>query len=88
MVLKGVEFAGLRVELMSRFRIEYLTETTQEHSVCHVVTAKSDTLREAGCTAFERFDHARRAFGAGGFQIRDMSTEQALIVALETIDSV
>ena len=71
---------------MSRFRIEYLTETTEEESVCHIVTPKAATLREAGDVAFLGFAHARRAFGAGGFQIRDMSSEEALIVALETVD--
>jgi hypothetical protein len=75
------------VNLMSRYRIEYLTETTEEESVCHVLAIKPASLRAAGDAAFAGFAEARRAFGAGGFQIRDMNTENARIVALETIDS-
>ncbi len=71
---------------MPRFRIEYLTETTEEDSVCLVVTPNAATLYEAGDVAFKGFPHANRTKGAGGFQIRDMSVERAPIVALETID--
>lgn len=72
---------------MTPFRIEYLTETTEEESVCHVITARTVTLGAAGRVAFEGFAVARERFGAGGFQIRDMSTEEGAIVALETIDA-
>lgn len=72
---------------MSRFRIEYLTETTEEESVCQVITPKASTLKAAGKAAFAGFVDARRQFRAQGFQIRDMSTELAAIVALETIDA-
>jgi hypothetical protein len=71
---------------MPRFRIEYLTETTEEESVCLVVTPDAASLDEAGDIAFRGFPHATSSKGAGGFQIRDMSVEHAPIVALETID--
>lgn len=73
---------------MPRFRIEYLTETTEEDSVCQVVTPNGATIDAAAEVAFKGFASARAAFGAGGFQIRDMSTEDAKIVALETIDAI
>ena len=71
---------------MPRFRIEYLTETTEEESVCLIVTPDAASLEEARDVAFKGFPSAKRTKGAGGFQIRDMSVEQAPIVALETID--
>lgn len=72
---------------MPRFRIEYLTETTEEQSVCLVATPAVLTLEQAGKAAFAGFEKARSTLGAGGFQIRDMSAEDAPIVALETIDT-
>ena len=71
---------------MTRFRIEYLTETTDEHSVCRVVDPSAATLEDAGEAAFAGFSDAHGRVGASGFQIRDMSTERAIIVALETIE--
>lgn len=72
---------------MARFRIEYLRETTDEHSVCHVIAARAATLSEAGQTAFAGFTKARQLFEATGFQIRDLGTEAGPVVALETIDT-
>lgn len=71
---------------MPRFRIEYLIETTEEDSVCHVLSPAGASLQEAGEHAYAAFDRCHQRFGATGFQIRDMSTEHGEIVALETID--
>jgi hypothetical protein len=72
---------------MSPFRIEFLRETTEEDSVCHVIAFKAESIDAAGKMAFAAFADAKDRFGAGGFQIRDMSDEARPIVALETIDT-
>lgn len=73
---------------MPRFRIEYLTETTDEDSVCCVTSSDAATLDDAGRAAFRGFEAAHSRFAAQGFQIRDMSEEACTIVAIETIDGV
>lgn len=68
-----------------RFRIEYLTETTEQNSVCH-----SRSLQAANLTLVQYQAHAwsakaRVKYGAGGFQVRDLA-DNGRIVALETFD--
>jgi hypothetical protein len=68
-----------------RYRVEYLTETTEETSVCHATDAEGDL----GSVEFMARIHGADAatqFGASGFQIRDVDNRNA-IVALQTFDS-
>lgn len=67
-----------------RYRIEYLVETTDEHSVCQVGDADGDLMR-AELLARIQGERMRQAFQAGGFQIRDLN-DGGRIVALETFD--
>lgn len=66
-----------------RYRIEFLLESTDENSVCHVKAGASDRLENVGKEAFDYATTARRLFGATGFQIREQ-TNAGRIVALET----
>lgn len=64
-----------------RYQIEFMIETTEEHSVCSAL--KSD----AGLAATVRLGFARAGatqveFGAGGFQVRDLN-KCGRIVAIE-----
>jgi hypothetical protein len=68
-----------------RFRIEYLTETTEQNSVCHSRSVQSANLILAQFQAHAWSTKPRREHGAGGFQIRDL-TDNGRIVALETFD--
>jgi hypothetical protein len=65
-----------------RFRIEYLTETTDENSVCHAKVVGVFGLDEAKREAWLAFQPVRTLFGANGFQIRDIE-RGGEIVALE-----
>lgn len=67
-----------------RYRVEYLTETTEEHSVCHVTDAEGD-LSSVEFLARVRGADAAAQFGANGFQIRDVENHNQ-IVALQTFD--
>jgi hypothetical protein len=65
-----------------RFRIEYLTETTDQGAVCF---ARAVRARDLALVAFQA--HAwsfepREQHGAGGFQIRDLA-DDGRIVAIE-----
>lgn len=62
-----------------RFTIEFLSESTDEWSVCHTLVAESGALHQAGSLAFAR---APSFPLANGFQIRDAD---GVIVALETL---
>lgn len=58
-----------------------MLETTEEHSVCATLSLDL-TLSSAVRTGFERAAPTQVQFGAGGFQIRDMS-KGGRIVAIE-----
>jgi hypothetical protein len=68
-----------------RYRVEYLTETTEEGSVCHVTDAEGD-LDSVEFMARLRGADAAALFGASGFQIRDVDNRDR-IVALQTFDN-
>ena len=65
-----------------RYKIEYLTETTEEGSVCWRDPDLAATLKAAGDKAWEKLTWARINAAARGFQIRDMDRDGE-IVALE-----
>lgn len=67
-----------------RYRVEFLTETTQEKTVCSTIAAGAD-LTAAEWYARVRGAEARQKFNAGGFQIRDLE-DKGRIVTLESFD--
>lgn len=67
-----------------RYRVEYLSETTEEVSVCHTADS-NDELEVVEMRAFLAASRMRREFGAEGFQIRDLKSQGAIVV-LETFD--
>lgn len=67
-----------------RYRIEYLVETTDEHSVCQSGDIEGDLYR-AELQARLNGERMRKALQVGGFQIRDLN-DGGRIVALETFD--
>ncbi len=67
----------------TRYRIEYLKETTKEGSVCLFIRSPGPNLSDVALDAWKAA-HRATLLGAGGFQIRDMET--GAIVALETFD--
>ncbi len=67
-----------------RYRIEFLTETTDEHSVCQSGDIEGDLLR-AEMQARMQGQRMREALQADGFQIRDLN-DGGRIVALESFD--
>jgi hypothetical protein len=66
-----------------RFRIEYLTETTEQNSVCHTRSLREGNLLLVSIQAHAWSARPRERYGAGGFQIRDLA-DNGRIVALET----
>ena len=68
-----------------RYRVEFLSEASQEASVCHVAET-NDELEVAEMRAILAAARMRKDFGAEGFQIRDLKSE-GRIVALETFDA-
>lgn len=67
-----------------RYRIEYLVETTDEYSVCQSGEIDGD-LDRVELQARINAEKMKRAFQAGGFQIRDL-LDGGRIVALESFD--
>lgn len=67
-----------------RYRVEFLSETTEEVSVCHAAET-NDELEVAEMRAILAAARMRKDFGAEGFQIRDMKSEGRIVV-LETFD--
>jgi hypothetical protein len=67
-----------------RYRVEYLTENTEEETVCVSIDAECD-LATAEWFARARGADARKRHNAEGFQIRDL-TDDGRIVALETFE--
>ena len=68
-----------------RYRVEYLTETTEEASVCHVTDAEGD-LDSVEFMARVRGADAAVQYGANGFQIRDVANKDEIVV-LQTFDN-
>lgn len=62
-----------------RFKIQYLSESTDEHSVCRSVLSDAADLVCAESQARERLGPIEQA--ADGYQIRDLETGK--IVSLE-----
>ena len=60
------------------FRIEYLTDTTQEESVCHAGISRGSTLEDVENEAMAHADQAK-AKGATGFQIRQMNAVDEVV---------
>jgi hypothetical protein len=67
-----------------RYRVEYLTETTEAETVCVSIDANCD-LATAEWFARARGADARKRHRAEGFQIRDLD-DAGRIVALETFN--
>jgi hypothetical protein len=65
-----------------RYKIEYLTETTEEDSVCWRDPVLASTLELAGDSAWAKGAWAYTEVAARGFQIRDMDRDGD-IVAIE-----
>lgn len=68
-----------------RFRIEYLTETTEQNSVCHTRSMQESNLSLVALQAHAWSMKPRARYNAGGFQIRDLS-DNGRIVAIETFE--
>jgi len=66
-----------------RYRVEYLIETAEERSVCHIAET-NDELEIAEMRAFLGASRMRRDFGAEGFQIRELTSGS--IVMLNSFD--
>jgi hypothetical protein len=67
-----------------RYKIEYLTDPPDEHSVCHVRIAYAYTAPGARKEALQGAAEARE-LGAKGFQMRDFYNA-GWIVSLESFD--
>jgi hypothetical protein len=67
-----------------RYRVEFLSETAEEESVCHIAET-NDELEVVEMRAFLAASRMRRDFGAEGFQIRDLKREGCIVV-LESFD--
>ncbi len=68
-----------------RFKIEFLRETTEAHSVCHARSVRARELEVAQFQAQAWAQDAKRKFGADGFQIRWME-DSGRIVFVESFD--
>ena len=67
-----------------RYRVEFLSETTEALSVCHTAET-NDELEVVEMRAILAAARMRRDFGAEAFQIRDLKSH-GRIVLLETFD--
>jgi hypothetical protein len=67
------------------FRIEYLTETTEEESVCHAFMSTASTLQGAEDDAVDHAD-AAKAKGARGFQIRHLNAVDEVVTIADFND--
>jgi hypothetical protein len=68
-----------------RYRIEFLTETARESSVCYSRTLRTSDLKLAQLQALAWSGKAAMEYGAGGFQIRDLAAKGRIVV-LEALD--
>lgn len=67
------------------YRIEYLTETTDEDSICHAFLSKGSTLDDAEAEAYSLANEAR-AKGATGFQIRHLNAVDVVVAIADFSD--
>jgi hypothetical protein len=75
------------VASIMNFRIEYLTETTREDSVCHSIIAHGHTLDTVEAEAFAHAD-AAKAHGATGFQVRHLNAADKVVAIKNFSDPV
>jgi hypothetical protein len=68
------------------YRIEYLTETTEDESVCHTLLSQSEDVEGAAAEAFAKAGLAKDLFGATGFQIRHLNAVDE-VVAIANFDT-
>lgn len=68
-----------------RFRVEFLREATEAHSVCHTRSLRARELEIAQFQAMAWAQDAREKFGAEGFQIRWVD-DNSRIVFVESFD--
>jgi hypothetical protein len=68
-----------------RFRIDFLREATEAHSVCHARSVRALELEVAHFQAQAWAKDAKAKFGAEGFQIRWME-DRGRIVFVESFD--
>lgn len=64
------------------YRVEYLTETTKEESVCYAFMSDSATLEAAEQDALAHSREAK-AKGARGFQIRHLNAVDKVITVAD-----
>lgn len=69
------------------YRIEYLTETTEEDSVCHAIVSAGSTLAAVEAEAFAKAEQAK-AKGATGFQIRHLNAVDKVVAVADFRDDV
>lgn len=74
-----------RILAPMRFRIEFLREATEAHSVCHARSLRACELKVAQFQPQAWAKDAKAKFGAGGFQIRWME-DCGRIVFVESFD--
>lgn len=67
------------------YRIEYLTETTEEDSVVGTFMSQGSTVEDAAADAVARSEEAR-AKGATGFQIRHLNAVDVIVAIAEFTD--
>lgn len=68
-----------------RFKIEFLLEATEAHSVCHARSVRAKELEIAQLQALAWSKDAKNKFGASGFQIRWME-DRGRIVLVESFN--
>ncbi len=68
------------------YRIEYLTETTDEGTVCHSMQSSGGDLDAVEREAFANADMAKDRYGATGFQIRHMNAVDKVVAIAEFDD--
>lgn len=66
-----------------RYRVEFLSETMEEASICHIAET-NDELEVVEMRAFLAASRMRRDFGAESFQIRELMS--GAIVILNSFD--
>jgi hypothetical protein len=67
------------------FRIEFLSETTDENSICLTMRAQGKTLEEVEREAFAQAESAKRQ-GATGFQIRHLNAVDVVVAIADFND--
>jgi hypothetical protein len=68
-----------------RYRIEYLTETTEESSICHAVEAEG-YLDGVELLAQVQAPKVKLRYGADGFQVRDLGADGRIVILQTFVD--